>query len=186
MPHCTAPSSLALSKTRKSISMGALSSVMAFGRGISTNAPRRPARRMSAGIGHQTVRPAPRKPMNFPSRNPTARSYCRTILNGMSIVPTPFLWVRFAHLEHESFQPHDRDWIAHTNGTRVVRGGGPQLTSDLHCAFWSEARCSEARLTYPKLARFGVLEPPRFTDAAAHHDGDHSKEDGEHADGVQD
>src|SRR4030095_3748903 len=167
---------------RKSISMGALSLVMAFCRGISTNASRRSTRRMSSAIGTQTVRPGPRKPMNFPSRNPTARSYCRTILNGMSIVRAPFLWVRFAHLEHESFQPHDRDWIAHTNGSRVVRGGGPQLTSDLHRAFWSEVRRSKAGLPYQKRARFGVLEPPRFDDRAAHHDGDQSKEAGQDAD----
>ena len=97
-------------------------------------------------------------------------------------MPPPFPWVRFAHLEHESFQPHDRDWIAHTNGRRVVRGGGPQLTSDLHRAFWSEIRCSEASLPYQKRARFGVLEPPRFDDRAAHHDGDDGKEAGQDAD----
>src|SRR5713101_9098509 len=167
---------------RKSISMGALSLVMAFCRGISTNASRRSTRRMSSVIGTQTVRPGPRKPMKRPSRNPTARSYCRIILNGMSTGPTPFLWVRFAHLEHESFQPHDRNQIAGTNGSRVVCGGGPQLARDLHRAFWSEVRCSEAGLPYQKRARFGVLEPPRFDDRAAHHDGDHSKEAGQDAD----
>ena len=57
-----------------------------------------------------------------PSRNPTARSYCRTILNGTEHRAHLFPMGAFGTLSIESFQPHDRRLDRHcTNGSRVVQ-----------------------------------------------------------------
>ena len=59
---------------------------------------------------HQTVRPGRRQADEPPQSEPTARSYCRIILNGAEHrEPTPSLWVRFAHLEHRVPSNPDRD-----------------------------------------------------------------------------